>query len=49
MYPCRKPYFPNHPENIQVGWGYGLWGERLGNYVKKPMCECTGAVLPYIA
>jgi oleate hydratase len=25
-----------------VGWGYGLWGEKVGDYVKKPMCECTG-------
>ncbi|MGN0768964.1 MAG: oleate hydratase, partial [Christensenellales bacterium] len=38
----HAPYFPDQPENVQVGWGYGLWGEREGNYVKKPMCECTG-------
>lgn len=38
----HAPYFPNQPENVQVGWGYGLWGERPGNYVNKPMCECTG-------
>lgn len=38
----HAPYFPNQPENVQVGWGYGLWGERPGNYIKKPMCECTG-------
>ena len=38
----HAPYFPNQPENVQVGWGYGLWGERIGNYIKKPMCECTG-------
>ncbi|MGN0298003.1 MAG: oleate hydratase [Lachnospiraceae bacterium] len=40
--PYHAPYFPNQPENVQVGWGYGLWGERPGNYVKKPMCDCTG-------
>ncbi|MGN0519114.1 MAG: oleate hydratase [Candidatus Fimenecus sp.] len=38
----HAPYFPNQPENVQVGWGYGLWGEREGNYIKKPMCDCTG-------
>jgi len=38
----HAPYFPDQPENVQVGWGYGLWGERPGNYIKKPMCECTG-------
>lgn len=40
--PYHAPYFPDQPENVQVGWGYGLWGERPGNYIKKPMCECTG-------
>ena len=40
--PYHAPYFPNQPENVQVGWGYGLWGERTGNYIKKPMCDCTG-------
>lgn len=40
--PYHAPYFLNQPENVQVGWGYGLWGERPGNYIKKPMCDCTG-------
>ena len=38
----HQPYFPDQPENVQVGWGYGLFADRPGNYVKKPMCECTG-------
>ncbi|MGN0635922.1 MAG: oleate hydratase [Acutalibacteraceae bacterium] len=38
----HNPYFPNQPVNVQVGWGYGLWGERPGNYIQKPMCACTG-------
>ncbi|MGN1388016.1 MAG: oleate hydratase [Bulleidia sp.] len=38
----HAPYFPDQPDNVQVGWGYGLWGEKEGNYVKKPMCDCTG-------
>lgn len=40
--PYHAPYFPNQAENVQVGWGYGLYGEREGNYIKKPMCDCTG-------
>ncbi|HAH61137.1 MAG TPA: oleate hydratase [Treponema sp.] len=40
--PYHAPYFPDQPANVQVGWGYGLYGEKVGNYVKKPMCECTG-------
>lgn len=40
--PYHAPYFPNQPENVQVGWGYGLFADRPGNYIQKPMCECTG-------
>lgn len=40
--PYHNPYFPNQPENAQVGWGYGLHGEEIGNYIKKPMWDCTG-------
>lgn len=40
--PYHAPYFPNQPENVQVGWGYALFADRPGNYIKKPMCECTG-------
>ncbi len=38
----HKPFFPNQPDNVEVFWGYGLYGENVGNYIKKPMCECTG-------
>ncbi len=38
----HKPFFMNQPDNVEVLWGYGLYGENIGNYVKKPMCECTG-------
>lgn len=38
----HSPYFPNQPEDVQVGWGYGLYADRLGNFIKKPMCECNG-------
>lgn len=38
----HKPFFPNQPDNVEVFWAYGLYGENMGNYIKKPMCECTG-------
>lgn len=38
----HKPFYPNQADDEEVGWGYGLYGENVGNYVKKPMCDCTG-------
>ncbi|MGN0298004.1 MAG: oleate hydratase [Lachnospiraceae bacterium] len=35
-------YFPNQSEDEQIFWFDGLYGEREGNYIKKPMAECTG-------
>ncbi|PJI07611.1 oleate hydratase [Clostridium pasteurianum] len=37
-----QPVFPDQPENVQVFWGYGLKGNEVGDYIKKPMKECTG-------
>lgn len=37
-----QPLFPDQPENVQVFWGYGLTGNKVGDYIKKPMTECTG-------
>ena len=36
-----REYFPNQG-NKDVLWGDGLFGERSGDYIKKPMGECTG-------
>ncbi|WP_315726207.1 MULTISPECIES: oleate hydratase [unclassified Bradyrhizobium] len=38
-----QPYFPDQPEGIQIFWGYGLYPDRVGNFVPKPMSECSGA------
>ena len=38
-----QPVFPDQPENVQVLWGYGLHGNEVGDFIKKPMTECTGA------
>lgn len=38
----RQPHFRNQPKDQLVGWVYGLFTDKPGNYVKKPMRECTG-------
>lgn len=38
-----QPHFKNQPKDVAVIWGYGLYTNNLGDYVKKPMRECTGA------
>ena len=35
-------YYPTQAEDEDVFWFDGLWGERTGDYIKKPMAECTG-------
>ncbi len=37
-----QPHFMNQPADITVFWGYGLFVDRPGNFVKKKMSECTG-------
>lgn len=39
----HQPHFYDQPEGVWVWWGYGLFPDRPGNFVKKPMAECTGA------
>jgi len=38
----HKPFYPDQPDNVEVFWAYGLYGENTGDYIKKPMCDCTG-------
>lgn len=38
----RQPQFRNQPKNQLVGWIYGLFSDKPGNFVKKAMRECTG-------
>ena len=38
----RQPQFRGQPKDQLVGWIYGLFTDKPGNYVKKPMRECTG-------
>jgi oleate hydratase len=36
-------YFPDQPANVNAFWAYGQRSEAIGDYIKKPMRECTGA------
>ncbi len=38
----RQPQFRTQPKDQLVGWIYGLFSDKPGNFVKKPMRECTG-------
>ena len=39
---AKQPHFKNQPEDVTIFWGYGLYTDKLGDYVKKPMKDCTG-------
>lgn len=38
----HKPFFLDQADDEDVLWADGLYGENIGDYVKKPMAECTG-------
>lgn len=38
----RQPQFRSQPKGQLVGWIYGLFSDRPGDFVKKTMRECTG-------
>ncbi|WP_448101076.1 oleate hydratase [Luteibacter jiangsuensis] len=38
----RQPHFRKQPKDQVVGWLYALFVDRPGDYVKKPMQDCTG-------
>jgi oleate hydratase len=38
----RQPHFKDQPKDKLVVWVYGLFTDVPGDYVKKPMRECTG-------
>ena len=39
---ARQPHFPNQPDDVKIFWGYGLFSDRKGDFVRKTMAECTG-------
>lgn len=42
---AAQPHFVNQSMDQTIFWGYGLYTDRLGDYVKKPMKDCTGEEL----
>jgi oleate hydratase len=38
----RQPQFRSQPKDQLVGWIYGLFSDKPGNYIKKAMRDCTG-------
>ena len=39
----HQPEIIGQPKGTSVWWGYGLYPERNGDFVRKPMTACTGA------
>ncbi|KAJ5917463.1 hypothetical protein N7466_011017 [Penicillium verhagenii] len=38
-----QPVFIHQPSNVRIFWGFALFPRRLGEYVQKPMHNCSGA------
>ena len=38
----HQPHFINQPKDVSVIWGYSLFGDKEGDFIKKPMSECSG-------
>ena len=39
---AAQPHFKDQPLDTTIFWGYGLYTDKEGDYVKKPMRDCTG-------
>ncbi len=39
---AAQPHFKNQTADRTIFWGYGLYTDKEGDYVKKPMRDCTG-------
>lgn len=42
---AAQPHFKAQDMNTTIFWGYGLYTDHIGDYVKKPMRDCTGEEL----
>jgi oleate hydratase len=42
---AHQPHFIGQPDDVTVFWGYGLFVDQEGNFVKKKMSQCTGEEL----
>jgi len=41
----HAPHFAGQPDGVYTLWGYGLFVDRPGDHVHKPMADCTGQEL----
>jgi oleate hydratase len=39
---AHQPHFANQPAGVYVFWGYALHPDRIGDFIAKPMSECSG-------
>lgn len=39
---AAQPHFKNQADDVTILWGYGLYPDAIGDFVKKPMIDCTG-------
>ena len=39
---AAQPHFKNQPMDTTIFWGYGLYTDNIGDYIKKPMKDCSG-------
>lgn len=39
---AAQPHFKKQEMDTTIFWGYGLYTSREGDYIKKPMSDCTG-------
>ncbi len=40
---AHQPHFASQPADVQVFWGYAQLPDRIGDFVPKPLEDCTGA------
>lgn len=39
---AAQPHFKAQDMNTTIFWGYGLYTDKIGDYIQKPMRDCTG-------
>lgn len=39
---AKQPHFEEQDDKTFIFWGYGLFPNKIGNYVQKRMMDCTG-------
>lgn len=39
---AAQPHFKNQPLDTTIFWGYSIYTDKIGDFVKKPMRDCSG-------